>query len=94
MPKFLEDKLAAEAAKKGKTGRAADRYIYGAMNNMGAMHGNQETAKGARMEAKHEADMGHPHRNLGKYLHKKKAAPARDVESHGALKRSKPGGVY
>lgn len=56
MPKFLEDKLHAEAAAKGLSGRRADRYTYGAMNNMGAMHGNQETAKGARMEAKHEAD--------------------------------------
>lgn len=54
MPKFLERKLASEAAAKGKTGRAADRYIYGAMNNMGAMHGNKETAKGKRMSAKHE----------------------------------------
>ena len=60
MPKFLHDKLAREAAAKGKTGRAADRYVYGAMNNMGAMHGNKETAKGARMEAKHERDVGAP----------------------------------
>lgn len=53
MPLFLEAKLKAEARKKGKTGRAAARYVYGAMNNMGAMHGNQETAKGRRMQAKH-----------------------------------------
>lgn len=53
MPKFLKKKLKAEAAKEGKTGRASDRYVYGAMNNMGAMHGNKETAKGARMDAKH-----------------------------------------
>jgi len=60
MPKFLEEKLEAGAAKAGKTGRAADRYVYGAMNNMGAMHGNKETAKGAGMEEKHERDMGKP----------------------------------
>lgn len=59
MPKFLEQKLEAEAAKQGKTGREADRYVYGALNNMGAMHGNQETAKGKRMTAKHERDTGH-----------------------------------
>ena len=53
MPKFLENDLAAEAQKKGFTGRRAARYIYGAMNNLGAMHGNQETAKGAQMQAKH-----------------------------------------
>lgn len=57
MPKFLENRLKAEAAKKGKTSRAADRYVFGAMNNMGAMRGNQETAKGAGMERKHLADM-------------------------------------
>ena len=56
MPKFLEDKLKSEAAKKGKTGKAANRYVYGAMNNMGAMRGNKETAKGARMAAKHKRD--------------------------------------
>jgi hypothetical protein len=60
MPKFLEQKLEASASKAGKTGRAADRYVYGAMNNMGAMHGNKETAKGARMQAKHDADADDP----------------------------------
>lgn len=54
MPNFLENKLAAEAAKKGKTGRAADAYVYGTMNAIGAMHGNKETAKGREMEKKHE----------------------------------------
>ena len=33
VPRFLEQKLKAEAAKQGLTGRAADRYTYGAMNN-------------------------------------------------------------
>lgn len=55
MPKFLEDKLKAEAGKKGFSGRRAARYVYGAMNNLGAMHGNKETAKGARMDEKHAA---------------------------------------
>lgn len=55
MPKFLEDKLEASASAAGKKGKAKDRYVYGAMNTMGAMHGNKETAKGAAMEAKHEA---------------------------------------
>ena len=55
MPKFLERKLASEASKKGFTGRRAARYIYGAMNNMGAMRGNKITAKGERMQKKHEA---------------------------------------
>jgi hypothetical protein len=55
MPKFLEDKLKATAAKKGLRGRRAARYVYGALNNMGAMRGNKETAKGARMDAKHAA---------------------------------------
>lgn len=56
MPKFLEKKLKAEAASKGFKGKRADRYVYGAMNNMGAMHGSKETAKGAEMDAKHRRD--------------------------------------
>ena len=39
MPKFLETKLKSEATKKGFTGKRAARYVYGAMNNMGAMRG-------------------------------------------------------
>jgi hypothetical protein len=57
MPQFMEEALAKSADKKGKTGREKARYVYGAMNNLGAMHGNKETAKGKRMEAKHEAKM-------------------------------------
>lgn len=55
MPAFLKSKLKEEAAAQGKTGRAADAYVYGAMNNMGAMHGNKETTKGAAMQRKHDA---------------------------------------
>lgn len=54
MPKFLEDKLRAEAKKKGFTGKRAEQYVFGAMNNMGAMRGNKETAKGAEMQRKHD----------------------------------------
>ena len=59
MPKFLENKLKAEAASRGMKGRRAAAYVYGTMNNMGAMHGSKTTAKGERMEAKHERDMGY-----------------------------------
>jgi hypothetical protein len=55
MPAFLEAKLKSEAAKKGFSGRRADRYVYGAINNMGAMRGSKETAKGKRMQKKHDA---------------------------------------
>lgn len=54
MPKFLEQKLKSAAATKGLKGKRAAAYVYGTMNNMGAMHGNKETAKGAAMQAKHE----------------------------------------
>ncbi|MDE1766547.1 MAG: hypothetical protein KGI27_09815 [Thaumarchaeota archaeon] len=57
MPKFLEKDLKAEAAKKGFTGKRADKYVYGAMNNMGAMQGNKETPKGEAMQEKHERDV-------------------------------------
>lgn len=66
MPKFLEQKLQAEYP-------GNPRAVYGTLNNMGAMHGNKETPKGRAMEAKHAAKVaGHPHANLGKYLHPKK----------------------
>ena len=57
MPAFLESKLRESAADKGFSGKRADRYVYGAMNNMGAMRGNKETAKGKRMEKKHREKM-------------------------------------
>ena len=69
MPKFLEQKLFAEYGPNSK-------IPYKVMNAQGLMKGPRETAKGRAMQATHEADMkkhaaasGHPHRNLGKYLH-------------------------
>lgn len=56
MPKFLEAALRHEGRKKGLTGDHLDRYVYGGMNHIGAMHGSQETAKGAAMEEKHDED--------------------------------------
>ena len=53
MPAFLEAKL----RKNVPAGVDPDRYVYGAMNNMGAMRGNKTTAKGKRMEKKHNAKM-------------------------------------
>lgn len=53
MPKFLENILKKAASSKGFKGRKADEYVYGAMNNMGAMRGNKETAMGKSMQAKH-----------------------------------------
>jgi hypothetical protein len=57
MPQFLEAKLKSEARGKGFSGRRADKYVYGAMNNMGAMRGNKVTKKGRRMQAKHDRKM-------------------------------------
>jgi hypothetical protein len=58
MPNFLEHTLRLAAEKKGLTGRRADNFTFGALNNMGAMHGSKITRKGKRMQAKHDADMG------------------------------------
>lgn len=71
MPEFLENKLRSQAAKKGKTGRAADRYVFGTMNNLGAMQGNKETEKGREMEAKHKRDteMKKYHGSASSYKH-------------------------
>lgn len=57
MPAFLEARLRQAAADKGLKGDRADGYVYGAMNNMGAMKGNKVTAKGRRMERKHNEKM-------------------------------------
>ena len=43
-----ETALKAGARKKGLKGHRAKRYIYGAMNNQGLMHGSEVTAKGMR----------------------------------------------
>ncbi len=50
MPAQMEAALRHSAAKKGLTGRAADRYVYGTMNKEGVMHGNKVTAKGRAAE--------------------------------------------
>jgi len=66
MPKFLEDKLKAEYPNN-------PRAVYGTLNAIGAMHGNQETAKGRAMEAKHAKDMRHS----GMTEHSHKGNPGR-----------------
>ena len=67
MPKKLEAKLKAEYP-------GNDHVVYGTLNALGLMHGNQETAKGRAMDAKAEKK---PRRarpsNLGNYLHPRKA---------------------
>lgn len=62
MPVFLEKALAKSGRAHGFSGRRLKRYVYGGMNSIGAMHGNQETEKGAEMERKHEND--HPRRGV------------------------------
>ena len=64
MPKFLERKLKQEYG-------ANSAIPYKVMNSLGYMRGNKETAKGRAAEAKHASQ--YPHRNLGRYLHPKKA---------------------
>lgn len=75
MPKFLEDKLRAEYGDN-------PHAIYGTLNAIGAMRGNKETAKGKAMEQKRARDVKagkaggkgkHPNKNLGTFLHEKKA---------------------
>lgn len=57
MPEFLKAELQKEAVKKGFKGRRKDRYVYGTLNSIGAMHGSKETQKGREMEKKHEAHL-------------------------------------
>jgi hypothetical protein len=48
MPQFLESKLKREYG-------ANSKIPYKVMNAIGAMRGNKETAKGKRMQRKHDA---------------------------------------
>lgn len=57
MPKFLERELEKEYPDN-------PHAVWGTMNKVGAVRGNKETAKGRRMERKHEA--------RSKALHKQK----------------------
>lgn len=50
MPAFLEAKLKREYG-------ADSKIPYKVMNKIGAMRGNKETAKGKRMEKKHNAKL-------------------------------------
>ena len=50
MPAFLEAKLRKNVPK----GVDPDKYVFGSLNNMGAMRGNKVTKKGRRMQAKHD----------------------------------------
>ena len=45
MPKKIEKALKKSASKKGLTGKRANAYIYGSLNNMGYMKGNKKTRK-------------------------------------------------
>lgn len=49
MPKAMHRALKKSAKKKGKTGRDADRYVYGAMENA------KKGKKGAKGKAKRAA---------------------------------------
>lgn len=42
-----EQALMKSAHKKHMSGERADRYVYGALNNMGLKKGNKTTRKGA-----------------------------------------------
>jgi hypothetical protein len=59
MPKFLEDKLHASALRRGFSGARADRYTFGAMQNLGFMRGPNETPAGriAQMRHQHDQDL-------------------------------------
>lgn len=60
MPKFLERRLRAEYGDNPAA-------IYGTMNNLGAMQGNKETAKGRAMQGKHDRDVSRK-RNVGEMM--------------------------
>lgn len=61
MPKFLEAELKKEYPDNPKA-------VFGTMNAIGAMNGNKETAKGAAMEARHEAKKKKPVKITGTHF--------------------------
>lgn len=44
--------LKKSAASEGLKGRQADRYVYGALNNIGLKSGNKTTPRGAQKAAR------------------------------------------
>ncbi len=82
MPKFLEDKLKAEYPNNPSA-------VYGTLNNLGAMHGNKETPKGAAMQAKHNRDVK---AGTAQGMHPKMQQRAQMVkEAHAHLGKAIPG---
>lgn len=59
MPAFIEAKLKRDYGENST-------IPYKIMNSRGLMHGNKETAKGKRMEAKHDAKKS----NIGEMMRK------------------------
>lgn len=57
MPAFLENALRKSGKKKGLKGQKLEAYVYGGMNDIGAMKGSKETTKGKNMQKKHNSDM-------------------------------------
>lgn len=47
-----ERALEKSARKKGLTGRRADAYVYGTLNNVGLKRGNKTTRRGAQKARK------------------------------------------
>ena len=52
MPKALIEHMKRGYAGSGLSSREVDQRVYGHLNNIGAMHGSKETAKGAQLESK------------------------------------------
>jgi hypothetical protein len=58
MPKGIITAMENGYKGKGLSKQEVNKRVYGGLNNMGAMHGNKDTAKGVAMEKKFEADHG------------------------------------
>jgi hypothetical protein len=99
VPEFLERRLRRQAAKKGFTGKRAEEYVYGGMNNLGAMHGSEITAKGREMEAKHERDQAmknHDIREMRIEIHRGKNSPitGHTLHHHMVPKATRKSGAF
>lgn len=56
MPKRIINAMKKGYKGKGLSEKEVNKRVYGALNNMGYIHGNKETKKGRKAEAKYNRD--------------------------------------
>ena len=92
MPRFLENALRHEGRKKGLTGKYLEHYVFGGMNNIGAMKGSKITPKGEEMEKKHMAKEKAAPFHMTRITHHDDGSHSVEHEPH--MKPASKGGAF